>query len=324
MLRSRLQYSRLCAILLSLAAAGAVSCATEERNFTSSGTGGQGGGGVGGSGGSGGETLCGNGIFDEGETCDGDCPVECIDPDLCTANELIGSAQMCDAACSFKPTVTCVPNDGCCPMGCFAGNDNDCSMDVLIIAADPNGAPSVKADLEALGTFGSVTTFDAFVGTPTVADLANMDAVLVYTNTTFMNPEELGNVLADFHDAGGRVVLAPGANCAQFGIAGRFLAEGYVMLGYGNPNPNPDPIGEILEPNSPLMVGVEVLTVNTHCDGKPLGEAKTVATFAKSGDPIVVRGTVKGRSRVDINLFPLKTTYEGNGLELIRNALFYQ
>ena len=89
-------------------------------------------------------------------------------------------------------------------------------------------------------------------------------------------------------------------------------------------DPNADPLGEILEPNSPLLVGVETLTANTHCDGTPVGDAKVVAKFATSGDPIVVRGMVKGRSRVDINIYPLKSTYEGNGVELIRNALFYQ
>jgi len=323
MLRSRLQFIKLCALLLGLAAASAASCTADERDFATSGAAGQGGSG-GGSGGSGGVNPCGNGKLDEGEACDGDCPVECIDPDLCTANELLGSAATCDVSCSFKPTVTCVMNDGCCPMGCFAGNDNDCSMAVLVIAADPNGLPSIKADLEALNTFGSVSTFDAFVGTPTAADLQNMDAVLVYTNTNFMNPDELGNVLADFHDAGGRVVLAPGANCVAFGVGGRFVAEGYVMLGFGNPNPNTAPLGEIVEPNSPLMAGVEVLSTTTHCDGKPLWDAKVVAKFETSGDPVVVRGMVKGRSRVDINIYPLKSGYAGNGIELIRNALFYQ
>jgi hypothetical protein len=325
MLRSRFCYPRLCALLLLFAAACVASCSTEERDFTSSGAagGGQGGAG-GGSGGSGGVNGCGNGALDEGESCDGDCPVECIDPDLCTQNERSGAAETCDVACSFKPRVTCVKNDGCCPAGCHEGIDNDCSMHVLVVAADPNGIPGVKADLESLNVFGLVTAFDAYANPLTAADVKNVDAVLVYTNAKFPDPDALGDVLADFHDGGGRVVLAPGANCLEFGVGGRFLAEGYVMLGFGNPNPNKDALGEIFEPSSPLMLGVQSLTSSTHCDGKPLGDAKVVANFATSGDPIVVRGTVKGRSRVDLNVYPTKNSYEGDVLKLLLNALFYQ
>jgi hypothetical protein len=327
MLQARFHYPRLSLFLAFIAAAGAASCSTEERNFTgatSTGGGMGGGGGEGGSGGSGGVNLCGNSALDDGEACDGDCPTECIDPDLCTQNQLTGTAEECDAACSFKPTVTCVKNDGCCPTGCHPGNDSDCAMDVLVVAGDANGLPGVKASLDSLGIFGTVATFDAYANILTEADVMNKDAVLVYTNASFPNPDALGNVLANFHDSGGRVVVAPGANCVGFGIGGRFLAEGYGVLGYGNANPNEDTLGEVLEPNSPLMVDIQSVMTSTHCDGQPAGDAKAVAKFATSGDPIIVRGTVKGRSRVDINIYPGNSLGQGNNLQLVRNALLYQ
>lgn len=317
-----------------IAAAGAASCNTEERNFADStstgggvgGVGGEGGaGGEGGSGGSGGSSdPCGNGMLDAEEVCDGDCPTECIDPDLCTKNELSGAAETCDATCSFKPTVTCVKNDGCCPTGCHPGNDNDCLMDVLVVAGDANGLPGVKAKLESLMIFGSVTTFDVYANTLTAADLQFKDVVFVYTNANFQDPELIGNLLADYHDGGGRVVVAPGANCILTGIGGRFLNEGYLMLQPGEINPNSDALGEVLEPNSPLMVDVQAATSVTHCDGKPADGAKVVAKFATSLDPLIVRGTVKGRSRVDINIYPPTSLGQENGLQLVRNALLYQ
>jgi hypothetical protein len=55
------------------------------------------GGGAGGAGGSG-AGICGNGVVEAGETCDGDCPESCAPAvDACSASVLRGSAGDCDA-----------------------------------------------------------------------------------------------------------------------------------------------------------------------------------------------------------------------------------
>ena len=74
------------------------------------------------------EDLCGNGVLDPGEICDGsDCPTACDDENACTSDLLIGSADTCDAVCSFEEITTCESDDGCCAAGCDANSDNDCS-----------------------------------------------------------------------------------------------------------------------------------------------------------------------------------------------------
>lgn len=70
---------------------------------------------------------CGDGIVDENETCDGNCPPTCDDADACTVNRMTGSADRCNVQCSTTPVTACVDNDGCCPVGCNMTNDNDCS-----------------------------------------------------------------------------------------------------------------------------------------------------------------------------------------------------
>jgi MYXO-CTERM domain-containing protein len=40
---------------------------------------------------------------------------------------LTGSAANCNAACSFTEIVSCANADGCCPAGCDANGDDDCS-----------------------------------------------------------------------------------------------------------------------------------------------------------------------------------------------------
>jgi len=71
--------------------------------------------------------YCGNGQLDTGETCDGDCPTNCNDGNPCTVDILTGSASNCSSACSYEHITECASGDGCCPQGCSAKNDGDCS-----------------------------------------------------------------------------------------------------------------------------------------------------------------------------------------------------
>ena len=71
--------------------------------------------------------TCGNGLIDEGEICDGNCPAECNDANSCTTDTLTGNPTLCSSACIFEPISLCLPDDNCCPSGCTAELDNDCS-----------------------------------------------------------------------------------------------------------------------------------------------------------------------------------------------------
>jgi hypothetical protein len=73
-------------------------------------------------------TLCGNGVVDPGETCDGDCPPSCDDGNPCTLDVAIGSAANCTLACDRQPVTECGAADACCPAGCTPAGDGDCSQ----------------------------------------------------------------------------------------------------------------------------------------------------------------------------------------------------
>jgi hypothetical protein len=81
--------------------------------------------------------LCGNGVLEEGETCDralppgsaGACPPSCpASPSACLDYVMQGSASACTTACVATPVGICYPiADGCCPTGCTRATDPDCS-----------------------------------------------------------------------------------------------------------------------------------------------------------------------------------------------------
>ena len=77
--------------------------------------------------------MCGDGIVDPGETCDGNCPVYCPTPSACLIAEVVGSADDCTAHCVLTEVTTCEladamgNTDGCCPPGCTDATDDDCS-----------------------------------------------------------------------------------------------------------------------------------------------------------------------------------------------------
>ncbi len=100
---------------------------------------------------------------------------------------------------------------------------------------------TVVPALTATGAFGTITVFDAYKGrggTPTWADLAGIELVIVSSGDDFADAAALGNLLAAFVDGGGRVIEATysfacpniGTNGSEWGIGGRWETGGYSPL----------------------------------------------------------------------------------------------
>jgi hypothetical protein len=112
---------------------------------------------------------CNNGIVEPGETCDsaiaagqpGACPAACpSQPDSCIVRRLEGRAEDCSARCLDEVSTLCqAMADGCCPAGCNAANDPDCSAtcnnglvepgetcDTAIAAGNPGTCPTRCTD----------------------------------------------------------------------------------------------------------------------------------------------------------------------------------
>ncbi len=112
---------------------------------------------------------CGDGIVEPGETCDPKaggadaCPSSCPpSPSACLQMNLVGSAEDCSSRCVPSPITTCASQaDGCCPAGCTAATDPDCSAscgdgtvqsgevcDTAIAAGLPDACPTTCTDAD--------------------------------------------------------------------------------------------------------------------------------------------------------------------------------
>lgn len=71
------------------------------------------------------EPICGNGILEPNETCDGNC-TSCDDGDPCTSDTMTGSKTSCDVKCEHKAITAAITGDMCCQKEARASADGDC------------------------------------------------------------------------------------------------------------------------------------------------------------------------------------------------------
>ena len=221
---------------------------------------------------------------------------------------------------------------------CLAGVCKN-GVKVLLVHAEmvnPNFAGEVQLRLANTGAFTAVDLFAASAATPTVQQLQAYDSVLVWSNANFLNTNALGDNLATYYDGGGHVVVAVYALGGFVGglIGGRFGAaqNGYILLQPMGPQAinNAASLGQVSEPNSPLMAGVNTLSAAGARRGPgPVVNNGVVVAYWNDNTPMIIRGVVQGRSRVDLNIYPvssavLGTSWTGDGTAIFKNALLYR
>ncbi|MBL8863746.1 MAG: hypothetical protein JNK02_17285 [Planctomycetes bacterium] len=213
--------------------------------------------------------------------------------------------------------------------------------DVLILAAAGTDTNAIayadpRSRLVASGQFGSVDVVNAGATTPTLAQLQAYDAVLTWSNLNYQDHVGLGNVLADYVDAGGGVVTAVFANStltASRFLAGRWLTGGYeVIVTQGGTTTGAASLGTLHVPGHPILAGVSVFAGGSS-SFRPTSTALTpgalrIADWSDGKTLVAQHGTLS--KRVDLGFYPpssaaVSTSWVGStdGGLLLANALSF-
>jgi hypothetical protein len=93
---------------------------------------------------------------------------------------------------------------------------------------------------------------------PTLATLQGYQAVLTWANVGYPSNAAMGDVLADYVDAGGGVVVATFANAsATLSLSGRWVSGGYEsIIGGSGQTQGAATLGTVHQPAHPIMAGV--------------------------------------------------------------------
>jgi hypothetical protein len=220
---------------------------------------------------------------------------------------------------------------------CSPGAATTCD-NVLIVCTFSGNCADVRSKLQSTAAFATVDVFRADSGTPSASLLARYHAVFVFSSDPIRDPILLGDRIAAYHDQGGGVVVALWANnnnAASLRLQGAYgtVASGYALLDYPNGgavSPS-DSLGDVLEPDSPLLYGVASLfALSAFRSTAPLvvGRGVVVARWRGGGqEPLVLRGTRGGRTLVELNFYPVSSSagyysfWTGDGAQLLRNGL---
>lgn len=196
----------------------------------------------------------------------------------------------------------------------------DIAIEVLLLGSE---APSeLQAMLQAYPDIETVKWFDASLATPTFHTLLAYDAVLVVTEQSFADPVGLGDVLADYLDAGGNVVQTVPTFYAREGggwdIQGRFLAEGYSpFVGSGN-DTTLARLGTF-NAEHPIMRGVKQASDSLRQRVELSAGAQLVASWEDEEECVATKGSV-----VALNTFVAPDNrWEGDIDLIIHNSLIW-
>ena len=201
-------------------------------------------------------------------------------------------------------------------------SESDSSPNVAIVAAaSSNGItdPSFtdpQSKLLATGKFNSVSMFDAQLVTLTLSELQAFDAVIVWSNASFLDSATLGDNMADYVDSGGGVVLAVFATTSTTTtryLLGRFLSDNYYCItpAQGDIRNVNATLGTIFNPSHPTVAGVNSFdggSASFRPATTSLVFGTTLIAEWSDGQPLITARSIGGTNRVDLGMYPPSNT----------------
>jgi hypothetical protein len=214
-----------------------------------------------------------------------------------------------------------------------SGKADPLRVAILGAPATPLWNNDVQSKIQSAGMFDAVDIFNVSSSTPTLAQLLTYNSVLVYTDSGFTQAAPLGNVLADYVDAGGGVVLAAFANASCCALGGRFAADDYwVIRPTSQSQGSVLTLGTVYDPTHPIMDSVNSFNGGVssfHIPGPLHPDAARVADWS-NGQPLIATRNIGGTRLVNLNFFPVSSDARADlwvastdGARLMANSLAY-
>ncbi len=194
-------------------------------------------------------------------------------------------------------------------------------IDVLMLASGDD--PTImRTALEAFPDINTVDYFDCSYFAPQLSDLIGYDVVVIMSESAFADVVQTGDVLADYVDAGGKVVqaVATFAYGGDWELEGRFVTQaGYEPFIHGDAELFSHSLG-VFEQSHPIMDGVTTLT-----DEYPVSVALELGVeWVADWDNGSALVATQGQSVVGINIFVFdRGDFTGDVPLLFHNAIVW-
>ncbi|HET9325731.1 MAG TPA: S8 family serine peptidase, partial [Candidatus Eisenbacteria bacterium] len=197
--------------------------------------------------------------------------------------------------------------------------DNIFSGSLRILLLHTGDMSEMRALLQGFPDIAVVDEFDGRTGAPTLSQLQGYNSVIVGANFPWTDPVAVGNVLADYVDSGGGVVLTLASFISGWVPQGRFLTEGYSPFPPGS-GPLPGASLGTFDATHPIMAGVASASGNLLGDVSLAIGSELVASWT-NGEPMVA---TKGSRVAAVNIFVAASGYWTGDIPLIlHNAAFW-
>ncbi len=188
----------------------------------------------------------------------------------------------------------------------------------LIVCADDYPCEPLASQLMAFGDLGTVTSFDARYATPTLGELQAYNVVIVWSNWSFPDPYAIGDVLADYVDAGGKVINLMFAVTPWY-MFGRFMDEDYTAMKSTGEANNIQCLGSY-DASHPIMEGITNVCDYYRLYGSYLTPGSTAVAYWGDGEIFVA--AKDNRTVVSLAMYlGYWTNMTGQGVEVVHNAI---
>jgi len=208
-----------------------------------------------------------------------------------------------------------------------------CSVAIIGAPGDYDWFYDIEYELDYTGLFDVIDIYDveSYMDL-TLNDLENYRAVLVFSDDYFYDGVTLGDMLADYADNGGGVVLTTFAFNPpdELGIDGRILTDGYLPFTQGDQS---DYYGMYMEmdlPSHPILDGVSYFYggSSSYHEYVSLDNGATLVASWDDGTPLIAVNEFDYGRVVGLNFYPV-SSYEredfydeySDGPDILGNSL---